>query len=86
MRSASRLLAIAASIGLAAAPIAAQQRWIANGPDRGLPAPEAKWLPYDADLAHPANRIFASTFLVELVPAEVGAALPAEAEQAAGPA
>ena len=83
MRSASRLLAIAASIGLAAAPIAAQQRWIANGPDRGLPAPEAKWLPYDADLAHPANRIFASTFLVELVPAEVGAALPAEAENAA---
>ncbi len=63
--------------------LGAQSQWIAEGPQRGLPSPTAAWRPYDEDLAHPANRIFAAAFLVELVPAEVGLALPAEAENAA---
>jgi hypothetical protein len=78
----ARLLERAAATAVLCAPICAQTQWIADGPHRGLPSPEAAWRPYDQDLAHPANRIFASTFLVELVPAEVGAALPAEAENA----
>ena len=80
MRSASRLFAFAASIGIAAAPIAAQQRWIQDGPDRGLPAPEAKWRPYGPHANDPANRVFALVWLVDLVPAEVAAALPREVE------
>lgn len=80
MRSASRRFAFAAWIGIAAAPIEAQQRWIADGPDRGLPSTEARWLPYGERADDPANRIFALAWLVDLVPAEVAAALPRERE------
>lgn len=82
-RLVAELLTAAAATAALAASLGAQSQWIAEGPQRGLPSPTAAWLPYDEDLAHPANRIFAAAFLVELVPAEVGAALPAEAENAA---
>ena len=75
--------AVAALVAAAAASLAvAQDRWIPSGPDRGLPVASARWLPWSDDEQHPANRAFRTTWLSELVPAEVGFALPSESARA----
>lgn len=62
-------------------------QWKTDGPDRGLPVPGARWLPWSDEPDHPANRAFRLCWVADLVPAEVAFALPREHERAkaAGP-
>lgn len=55
-----------------------ERRRPADHVDAGLPIPGAVWLPYDDDPDHPANRFFRLAFVVDLVPDDVGWALPRE--------
>lgn len=71
--------ALPAAVALAALQEeAAERRRPAAHVDAGLPAPGAVWLPYDDDPDHPANRVFRLAFVVDLVPDDVGWALPRE--------
>lgn len=77
----TRAVAIVLAV-ISASSAAAQDRWIPSGPDRGLPAANARWLPWSDDEQHPANRVFRLTWVADLVPAEVGFALPSESTRA----
>ena len=57
---------------------AADERYPVGHPDQGLPYPDFVLTPYHEDPNHVLNRVFRTSFLVTIAPAEVGLALPRE--------
>ena len=57
---------------------AAEEQYPVGHPDQGLPHPDFVLTPYHEDPNHVLNRVFRTSFLVTIAPAEVGLALPRE--------
>ncbi len=57
---------------------AAGEQFPVGHPDQGLPRSQFVPTPYHEDPNHPLNRVFRTSFLATVVPAEVGMALPRE--------
>lgn len=66
------------TLALAVTAGAAEEQYPIGHPDQGLPHPDFVLVPYHEDPNHALNRVFRAAFLANLIPAEVGLALPRE--------